>query len=344
MGVTGTNRFLKRHPRFKVAIIGAVAIAGFSVLGALGTASPVSGPAAASTAGTGRANAAPSSTPAPAGLTSPSGVTTSAEPAKPATTAKPRAAKLPRPAHIVIVLEENKSPKLLASHAPYIAALERHGANFTDAFAETHPSQPNYLALFSGSTHGVTSDACPQTFGGGNLGAQLLSAGRTFKGYAESMPSDGYTGCTSGLLYARKHTPWVDFSTVPRSDSLRYSHFPQHNFAALPTVSFVTPNLCDDMHDCSVARGDAWLKANLSAYASWAKSHNSLLIVTFDEAEGGVPNRIPLVMYGAPIVTGVYAQKVNHYSILRTIEDMYGLRCLGNACDVKPMTAAFTAP
>jgi phosphatidylinositol-3-phosphatase len=156
------------------------------------------------------------------------------------------------------------------------------------------------------------------------------------------MPSDVYTVCTSGTTFARKHTPWIDFSTVPASDSLRFEHFPKQDFAALPTVSFVTPNLCNDMHDCSVATGDAWLKANLSAYASWAKTHNSLLIVTFDEADGTGPNRIPLVMYGQPIRTGTYTGKVNHYSILRTIESMYGLPCLANACTATPMTAAFT--
>jgi hypothetical protein len=330
-----TRAFFKRHPRFKVAFIGAAAIAAFAVLGALGTASPVSGPAEASSGGH-RAPAA--ATPVPAGLTAA---------VSPSPSVSPHAtpAKRPlRPAHIVIVLEENKSPQLLGKDAPYIAALERHGANFTNAYAETHPSQPNYLALFSGSTHGVTSDACPQTYGSGNLGAQLLKAGRTFKGYAENMPSDGFTGCTSGSLYARKHTPWVDFTTVPKSDSVRFSRFPQGNFNALPTVSFVTPNLCDDMHDCTVAQGDAWLKKNMSAYASWAKRHNSVLIVTFDEAETGVANRIPLVMYGQPVVTGVYKQKVNHYSILRTIENMYGLHCLASACSAKPLTAALEAP
>jgi phosphatidylinositol-3-phosphatase len=356
VGMTGVKRFVQRHPRFQVALIGAVAIAGFSLLGGLGTAAPVSGPASASAASTRSpavteqlANLATSASPATR-ATSPASATpaASANPAANATKAKqPRTARtstsLPKPAHIVIVLEENKSPQLLASHAPYIAALERRGANFSNAFAETHPSEPNYLALFSGSTHGIVDDSCPHTYAGGNLGAQILKSGRTFTGFAESLPHTGYAGCTSGTTYARKHTPWVNFPSVPVSDSLPFSQFPQGDFGSLPTVSFVTPNLCDDMHDCDVATGDAWLKTNLSRYATWAKTHNSLLIVTFDEAEGGVPNRIPLVIYGQPVVTGEYSQKVNHYSILRTIESMYGLPCLGNACDVKPMTAAFRA-
>ncbi len=244
------------------------------------------------------------------------------------------------PAHIVIVMEENESPKQLSSHAPYIAALERRGANFTNAYAETHPSQPNYLALFSGSTHGVTTDDCPQSFPSANLASQILKAGGTFTGFAESLPHSGYAGCTRGT-YARKHTPWIDFTNVPKADSVSFATFPQNDFNALPTISFVIPNLCHDMHDCGVATGDAWLKTNMSAYATWAKTHNSLLIVTFDEAQDGVPNRIPLVLYGQPVVPGTYPQKVNHYSVLRTIENLYGLHCLGGACSAKPLTAAF---
>lgn len=246
-------------------------------------------------------------------------------------------AALPRPAHIVIVTDENHSPAALAAGAPYLASLEKGGANLTNAYAIRHPSEPNYVALFSGSTHGLTDDSCPHTFGGGNLGAQLVKAGDTFTGYAESMPSDGYTGCSSGSTYARKHNPWVDFSTVPASSNLRYSRFPQSNFGALPTVSWVVPNLCDDMHDCGVATGDAWLKKNMSGYAKWARTHNSLLIVTFDEADSGVANRVPLVFYGAHVRAGDYARKVNHYTVLRTIEQLYRLGCLGSACDSTPL-------
>src|SRR5262249_11245821 len=89
-----------------------------------------------------------------------------------------------------------------------LAGQERR-AVFTRAFAETHPSQPNYLALFSGSTQGVTDDSCPHTFAADNLARALLDAGRTFTGYSEGLPSPGYSGCSSGS-YARKHNPWAD--------------------------------------------------------------------------------------------------------------------------------------
>jgi len=109
------------------------------------------------------------------------------------------ATSVPRFDHIVLVMFENKaSSQITASSAPYFQSLATQGASFSQSYAITHPSQPNYIALFSGSTQGVTSDSCPKTFSAGNLGAQLIAAGLTFKGYSESMPSDGYTGCSSG--------------------------------------------------------------------------------------------------------------------------------------------------
>ena len=119
---------------------------------------------------------------------------------------------LPRFDHIVVVVEENHSYADItsAADAPYIASLMRQGAVFTDAHAITHPSQPNYLALFAGSTFGVASDACPQAFTGPTLATGLLDHGMSFTGYSESMPQTGYTGCDDGSdtpLYARNIIP-----------------------------------------------------------------------------------------------------------------------------------------
>jgi acid phosphatase len=209
--------------------------------------------------------------------------------------------------------------------APYINNLAAHGALFTAAHAVTHPSEPNYLALFSGSTHGVTSDACPLWFRGPNLASSLAAKHLTFRGFSESMPNDGYTGCGGGTNYARKHNPWVDFTNVPASDNLRFSRFPA-KFAALPTVSFVIPNLCHDMHNCSVGTGDSWLRANLSGYVQWARTNNSVLVLTFDEAGHGTPsNHITTIFAGQHVKPGRYALNINHYSVLRSIEDLYGL-------------------
>ncbi len=249
------------------------------------------------------------------------------------------ATSVPRFDHIVLVMFENKaSSQITASSAPYFKSLASQGASFSQSYAITHPSQPNYIALFSGSTQGVTNDDCPKTFSGNNLGAQLIAAGLSFRGYSESMPSNGYTGCSSGT-YRRKHNSWVDFSNVPAASNLTYAGFPSSgNYASLPTVAFVTPNMCNDMHDCSIGTGNSWLQANLDAYAQWAKTHNSLLIVNFDEDNSLSLNHIYTTFVGAGVRTGTYSEKITHYTVLRTIESAYGLSALGGAASVSPIT------
>lgn len=248
------------------------------------------------------------------------------------------AATVPTPEHVVVAIFENKGYDTVMgnSNAPYLNGLAAQGANMTDSHGVAHPSQPNYLALFSGSTQGVTDDSCPHTFGGDNLGAQLLAAGDTYDSYAEDLPSTGSTVCTSGD-YARKHAPWVNFSTVPASTQLTYDAFPS-DYSTLPQVSFVIPNLCDDMHDCSVATGDSWAQANLDGYAQWAKTHNSVLIITFDEDEGTSVNQIPTIIVGQHVTPGTYGENIDHYTMLRTLEDMYGLPALGTAASRQPIT------
>ena len=260
------------------------------------------------------------------------GLTTAAPQAQAATT-------VPAFDHVVLVMFENKATsQITSSSAPYFTSLAAQGAKFSQSYAITHPSQPNYVALLSGATQGVTSDACPQSFGAENLAHQVIAAGLTFKGYSESMPSAGYTGCSSGT-YMRKHNSWVDFTNVPAASNVTYGSFPTSaGYASLPTVSFVTPNMCDDMHDCSIATGDGWLQSNLDAYAQWAKTHNSLLIVTFDEDNSLSLNHIYTAFVGAHVAAGTYSEKITHYTVLRTIESAYGLSAIGGAASVSAIT------
>jgi acid phosphatase len=255
-------------------------------------------------------------------------------------TVAPAHAQAPRYDHVVVVVMENHGLAQVIGNpaAPYLTALAARGANFTNSHGIAHPSQPNYLALFSGSTHGIANDSCPHSFpDADNLGAQLNAAGLGFTGYSESMPAAGYAGCISGS-YARKHNPWVNFPNVPASANQAYSAFPV-DYTALPAVSFVVPNLVSDMHDGSVATGDAWLKANIDAYAQWAKTHNSLLIVTFDEDDYSTStNLIPTVMVGTSIVPGSYRERIDHYNVLATIEAIFNLPRLTPAA---PITDVF---
>ena len=269
-------------------------------------------------------------------------------------TATPRqthaAAGLPRPDHVVIVIEENHSFQEIynSSSAPFINSLVPEGALFTQSFAVEHPSEPNYLDLFSGSNQGVTDDSCPHSFSTANLGAQLFAAALSFGGYSEDLPSVGSTVCTSGG-YARKHNPWVNFNTapnaVPSSANKPFAgSWPTTatGFAALPTVSIVVPNLVNDMHDGSISQGDAWFWNNLSGYYQWAQTHNSLLILTFDEDDSSSSNQIFTLFLGPMVAPGLYSNRINHFNVLRTIEDMYGLGYAGAAATATPITTAWT--
>jgi hypothetical protein len=241
-----------------------------------------------------------------------------------------QAQPLPRPDHIVIVMEENKSFAQIIGNpaAPYINELSKRGALFTQSYGVSHPSEPNYFALFSGSTHGIVNDACPLELSGNNLAGALLEKKLSFASYSESMPQAGFEGCVYAS-YMRKHNPvanWKELAALNQP----FGAFPQ-DYSKLPTVALVVPDQRNDMHDGSIAQGNAWLAKNIKSYAQWAMTHNSLLIVTWDEDDGSANNRIATIFIGPMIKPGSNAQRINHYNILRTIEEMMGLAYLGDS-------------
>jgi autotransporter-associated beta strand protein len=263
----------------------------------------------------------------------------------------------PRYDHVVVVVEENHAESQIigdTTDAPYINSLfapANGGVSFSNFFALNHPSQPNYLQMFSGSTQGVTTDTPPTTvFTTVNLAASLRNAGVSFPGYSETLPSVGFTGTTDSTgLYVRKHNPWVDWQAtsptgneLPASMNQPFTAFPT-NFASLPPVSFVVPNLQDDMHNGTINMADVWLQNHIGAYNTWAKANNSLLIVTWDEDDNGPNNNIPTIFSGANLITGVNATTYNHNNLLRTIEDMYGAVPSGAAANVGDITGVFAA-
>ncbi|MEU6966293.1 alkaline phosphatase family protein [Kitasatospora aureofaciens] len=253
------------------------------------------------------------------------------------------AAGLPSPDHVVVVMLENHaySQVIGSSKAPYInRTLAAGGATLTQSYALTHPSQPNYYMLFSGSAQGVTDDSCVDVgaLQQPNLASELLAANQTWASYNEGLPAVGATDCSSGN-YAQKHNPWFGFGNVPTSSAYGMDAFPT-DFTTLPKVSFVIPDLCDDMHDCSVGTGDSWLQSNLDAYAQWARSNNSLLVVTFDEDNRLAGNRIPTLVYGAHVAPGSsIATTYNHYDVLHTLEDLAGVNAhAGNSANASDIT------
>jgi|GEM_PF-756728 hypothetical protein len=279
----------------------------------------------------------------------------------------------PRYDHVVIVIEENRTPGQIIgdlNNAPYITSLATGGVSLASMFALVHPSQPNYLELFSGSNQGVVDDGLPPNFSttptstypfhAANLGAELIAAGFTFAGFSEQLEAAGtedwadydpHSATHPGIYYRRKHNPWANWvakvlplpanqltSTVNRA----FTQFPA-NFAQLPMVSFVIPNQLHDMHDGSRRMGDDWLRDNLNAYAVWARTHNSLLIITWDEDDYNEVNQIPTVFHGANLRNGTMAAGTwTLHNLLRTLEDMYGLAThAGAAAQVRSIVGPF---
>ncbi len=267
--------------------------------------------------------------------------------------------RLPVYNHVLIVIEENKDYDEIIgnSNAPYINTLASEGANFTQMFAEEHNSEGNYFWLFSGTNQrvGFTDQIPRHSIAAENLADELIKKGLSFKGYAEDLPAIGSTVDTA-YPYARKHVPWASFSDLPNGNdvgtsvNLQFWQFPS-DFDSLPTVAIVIPNLINDMHDRdyleNVKNGDHWLKENIGQYYRWAKTHNSLLIITFDENENPksyhgltdpsakekwMQNRIPTIFAGAHIKSGNYTEEkgITHVSILHTLEAMYRLPFTGH--------------
>ena len=226
--------------------------------------------------------------------------------------------KPPKYDHVVVVIMENHSFEqisLARRAAPYLNKLAKGGALFDRSYGVAHPSQPNYFALFSGLTQGVHDDGM-HGFAAPNLAARLRAHGKTFTGYVEAGSP-------------RKHNPWESFADAKGSEK-SLAHLPR-DYAKLPSVSFVIPNLENDMHDGTIETADTWLRTHLGGYAAWSKKNNSLLVVTFDEDDYHTENHIFTVFYGSGIESGRYSERIDHYSVLRTIEDIESIPPLGTS-------------
>lgn len=231
--------------------------------------------------------------------------------------------------HIVVVVMENHSYNEIvgAAAAPYINnTLIAGGALMTNYKGVSHPSQPNYLAMYAGSTFGVADD------NNVNLGSQptwytlLNAAGKTFRGFGEAGNIE------------RKHSPWESFTEGTSVESA-FSTFNGTNPAH--TVSFISPAPLNNMHDGTIAQGDTWLSNNINAYAQWAKTHNSLLVVVFDEDDSSQGNTVPCIFYGAGIVPGQYGAAYDHYSLCKTVCVSQNVAPPANASGASTMTGMF---
>ena len=265
--------------------------------------------------------------------------------------AAPTPSRLPRAAtsHVVVVVMENKErdDALAPSSAPYLSGLARRSGSMTASFGVRHPSLPNYLALISGSTQGVTDDCTDCQGHGPTLADQLERAGRTWKAYMEGLPAPCSADVAGHRGYAKKHNPFAYFPAITR-DRRRCRRIVGFDALAadlkagrLPDFSFVSPDLCNDTHDCDVGQGDRFLRATLPRLIRELGPHG-FLVLTYDEgrsdagccagqASGG---RIATVVAGPDVRPGARsATPVDHYGVLRTIEDAFRVGHLGHAGD-----------
>jgi hypothetical protein len=256
-----------------------------------------------------------------------------------------------RAAHVAVIVMENEEygDIIGSSSAPYINRLASIYAVARQMYAIRHPSLPNYLALTGGSTFGIDSDCTDCSVPGSGVAGQLMAKGLTWKGYMEGLPHPCFTGGESGN-YAKKHDPFVYYRAIVRDPQACRNVVPLGQLASderarhLPTLSWITPNLCHDMHDCDPSVGDRFLHTLVPPLLR-ALGPRGLLILTFDEgssddgccrlASGGHIVTIiagGLARHGARLTT-----PVDHYSTLQAIEDLTGVeRLRGAACACTP--------
>jgi hypothetical protein len=245
--------------------------------------------------------------------------------------------------HVVWIVMENKAydDVLQGSTAPFLQSLARACGQATNLHAETHPSLPNYIAMTSGSTHGVQDDNPPPShpLGGPSIFSQL---GAHWRALQESMPRPCDSGTTD--LYAPKHNPAAYYTNLAKSckkQDVRLGSKPDLS----ARFTFITPNLCHDMHNCDVATGDRYLSSLVPKIVKTKqyRAGHTVVFITWDEDDGSTSNLIPTLVISPSTRPGTKsAKRFTHYSMLRTTEELLGLKKkLGGAAHAASMRVAF---
>lgn len=260
---------------------------------------------------------------------------------------------VPASSHVFVVVEENHSYSSVigSSSMPYLNSLAAKYGLATQYYANTHPSIGNYFMMTAGQIITNNDSQC-STLTQDNIVRHLLTAGKTWKAYAESLPSAGYTGC-SAYPYVKRHNPLAYFSDVANS-SEKYNLVPFTRFAtdvannSLPKFSFIVPNLLHDAHDGSLSAADAWLKKNIAPLiASSTFQKDGILFIVFDESvdsdtqHGG--GHIAAIVVGPKVKAGYKSGMLyQHQNLLKTIMKALGLGSFpGSASGAAAMTDFF---
>ena len=238
---------------------------------------------------------------------------------------------------VVVVIMENKSYDEVRT-LPYTSSLLTAGATLSNSVAVTHPSQPNYFALWGGNTLGIRNDNCPapgSPFSTQNLGQMCETHGLTWRTYSENLGAVGSTACSfdgsvSTGLYTRKHDPWTYYQNVTHTNERPYSDLAADIAGGtLPNLVFIIPNNCHNTHNsttvgCGLTDGDNWLAANMPAILA-ALGPKGLLVLTWDEDDSSANNHILTALVGPLVIPGAVSnQAVNHYTVVRMICEALG--------------------
>jgi len=245
---------------------------------------------------------------------------------------------------VVVVFENKERGHVIGSPAaPTFNRYARQYANLTAYYAVTHPSLPNYIALVSGSTGGIRTNCTGCSIDKPNLADSLEEAGLSWRTYAEGLPNAGFTGPVF-RRYAKKHNPFLYFRSIIDDRQRRNRVVPLARLAAdvrtgaLPDFSLVVPDLCNSMHDCSVAVGDKWLRRVVQPLLSLPRT---AIFVLFDEGSTSIRGggHTPALVVGTAVrPRSRYGAVSGHYEVLRTIEDAWGLPRLGASARARPIT------
>ena len=248
--------------------------------------------------------------------------------------ASPSSSPSPAPStHVFVIVMENRSFDQ-AIAGGYTAQLAAQFAAATDYHGVSHPSLPNYLALTSGSTWGITDDGYHPIPAGG-IGTQLDAAGIPWRAYMEGM---GASCMTDGNGYALKHNPFPYYGNACPPQVVPFTQFDGDMAGSVPRFVWITPDLCHDGHDCSTAIADQWLSQTVpKILATSAWQQNGLLLITWDEGEDSANHVLTLVIRPNPLVH-TSSNPYDHYSLLATIEDRLGVPRLGMAANANAMT------
>ncbi len=247
--------------------------------------------------------------------------------------------------HVFVILMENHAydEVLNTASSPYITSLATSNAYATNYHTLIHPSLPNYIQLIGGDNFGITTDCTPSDTchaNAANLADLLEAKGLTWRAYMEGMPAPCSLSWTD--KYAPKHNPFLYFDDIRNNAARCAAHdVPYSALAAdltqaatTPNYAFISPDLCNDMHDCSIATGDAWLKSNVQPIlqSPACTTDKCLVVVTWDEDDLRSDNHVLTIFTGPAAKSGGATSAVSytHYSLLRTVEEIFGLPTLTN--------------